>query len=180
MMEHKHFDLQKKIQLLLLLLFLFYFSVLAFFTPEYSVQARLFPVIILMAGYLLLTLKLMCLFSAKVRKLLEPDPIQTDLGIETLENGQQAEELCQQTEQAGEDRTFVTVIQVILWLILASILFYFIGIVAGTLLSTALFFIVIGNMKWYKALLFAGILAAAVYLIFDMALGMRLHSGILF
>lgn len=181
-MERKKFDAKRKVQATLVLIFGIYFLVLAVYTPNYSSQARLFPTIVLLMGFLLLVLEGTCIVSEKARKMFEPAPVESNLGleIEVELQSQKEEENAPKATEAEPSAAVGAVVKVILWLVAASILFYTIGIVMGTFVSTALFFALIGEMKWYKAIIFAAVLTAVIYLVFDTALGMRLYKGIFF
>lgn len=163
---------KKQLELLLLCIITVYFAVLAYYTPQYGSKARLFPIIVLSLGALLLLLKFLAVLSPKCASFFEPKE-QPKIDISQFEG--KADVLQDEQETPMQKGS---VLWVLLWLVLSVALIYCLGLLLGIFVATGTFFLFIARMKWYKALLGTAALTLAIHLIFAVALNMRLYSGL--
>ncbi|MGH0054579.1 MAG: tripartite tricarboxylate transporter TctB family protein [Sphaerochaetaceae bacterium] len=157
----------------LLIFFLVYFIVLAFYTPQYTEKAALFPKICLIGGFVLLLAKFLALFFPQCKKVFEPEKVQQDLGL--IELGEEKPNVQEQKEFPVKQ-----ILVMILWLMVTAFLFYLIGIIPAAFICSLFFFLLITKLKWYKGLLLSSSLGIVFYVVFDHLLKLKLYTGILF
>lgn len=179
-MNEKNFTPRKILEIALYSMFTIYFGILAFYTPGYGAKARLFPVIVLVISAVLLTLKFLTIFSAKCAAIIEPkikkdhsqlvsgavdiEPTEADTAVNPIDNA----------------RASRSVVAMMLWLVATAALLYAVGIIPAIAISMLVFFVFFTGMKWYYAIIFDVSFAAAVYVIFQLLLKIRLYEGIFF
>lgn len=159
-------------ELIFVMLITAYCLVLAFQTPRYSSHARLFPTIALCIMGLLLVLKYCILFSKRSDSL--PNPVS-----ENIKNSQDVAfaDINTRADFAAKVKKALTIIA---WAIVSVALFYVFGILPFAFISTFVFWFFITKRKWYLSAGLSAALTITIYLIFVLALNMRMYGGLFF
>ena len=137
----------------------------------YSVETRLFPVMVIVPTMILIVLRFVSIASPKLSKVLEPDS-----GMIDMEKIQRLAKVTEISEVTAEGYPEAKVISWIVGLVLLTFLF---GILPAIAVFVFLFVKFYGKRKIFTAVVFTVATWIFVYVIFVLVLQTRLYLGVL-
>lgn len=149
-------------------LFLLLACVFVVTSLSYESDARLVPLVV---GFITLVLSVLILINE-----IYPIPFITKLSIDFTENYRSREPVVQKEKVVSLQRFFVLLI----WTVGFVLGIFMLGFHISIALFTLAFLKIEARATWLKAFLVTGIVWAAVFVIFEWAMGFSLFKGLIF